>query len=285
MGSVRARRGPPAGVKAKFGPSMPAAWSRVALATKGSRLRSMDGSLFQSARRTTVGLLGAVLFSSLAGCQKPQPEPGGAEPKVAAAKPDSNSPAQVTQAVAPALETARLGAPAPDFELPDLDGKLVKLSSFRGKPVVLEWFNPGCPFVKNSHTKGSLVDTAARHQKSGGVWLAINSGAPGKQGHGVETNREAQKTFKLEHPILLDESGRVGTAYGAARTPHIYVIDKAGVLVYRGAIDNSPDGEGESPKGGTLVNYADAALADLAAGRPVATPETEAYGCTVKYPK
>jgi peroxiredoxin len=178
-----------------------------------------------------------------------------------------------------------LGAPAPDFELSDLDGKRVKLSSLRGKTVVLEWFNPGCPFVKASHTKGSLVDTAAKLAKEGVVWLAINSGAPGKQGHGLETNREAKETFKLEHPVLLDESGRVGRAYAAARTPHLYVIDKTGVLVYRGAIDNSPDGEGESPTGGKLVNHVSAALADLGAGRPVATPETEAYGCSVKYQK
>ena len=157
------------------------------------------------------------------------------------------------------------------------------MSSFRGKPVVLEWFNPGCPFVKASHTKGSLVDTAARHSKAGVVWLAINSGAPGKQGHGVEANRQGRERFKLEHPILLDESGRVGHDYAAAHTPHLYVIDKAGVLVYRGAIDNSPDAEGGSPTGGKLINYVDAALADLNANRPVATPETEAYGCSVKY--
>jgi peroxiredoxin len=182
-----------------------------------------------------------------------------------------------------ALASAQVGAPAPDFSLPDLDGKQVTLSSFRGNPVVLEWFNPGCPFVKASHTKGSLVDTAARHTKAGVVWLAINSGAPGKQGHGVEANREGQQRFKLGHRILLDESGRVGHAYAAAHTPHMYVINAAGVLVYRGAIDNSPDAEGESPTGGKLINYVDAALADIAAGRPVATPETEAYGCSVKY--
>jgi peroxiredoxin len=181
------------------------------------------------------------------------------------------------------LETARIGATAPDFELADLDGKRVKLSSFRGSPVVLEWFNPGCPFVKASHTKGSLVDTASRQSKNGVVWLAVNSGAPGKQGHGVEANRAGKATFKLEHPILLDESGRVGRAYGAAHTPHLFVIDPQGVLIYRGAIDNSPDAEGESPSGGKLVNYVDAALGDLKAGRPVAVAETEAYGCSVKY--
>ena len=130
---------------------------------------------------------------------------------------------------------------------------------------------------------GSLVDTALRQQRSGVVWLGINSAAPGRQGHGVEANREGRERFKLTHPILLDESGQVGRAYGAAHTPHMYVIDKSGSLVYRGAIDNSPDGEGESPQAGKLVNYVEAALSDLAAGRPVATSETEAYGCSVKY--
>ncbi|HYP89609.1 MAG TPA: thioredoxin family protein [Polyangiaceae bacterium] len=181
------------------------------------------------------------------------------------------------------LESARIGALAPDFELPDLDGKSVKLSSFRGTTVVLEWFNPSCPFVKASHTKGSLVDTAARQVKKGVVWLAVNSGAPGKQGTGVAANRAGQAAFKLAHPILLDETGRVGHAYGAANTPHLFVIDARGVLVYRGAIDNSPDAEGESPTGGKLINYVDATLADLEAGRPVAVAETEAYGCSVKY--
>jgi peroxiredoxin len=204
-----------------------------------------------------------------------EPGPEGPRPSTAAVTAPPQTP----------LAKATLNAAAPDFELPDLGGKLVKLSSFRGKPVVLEWFNPGCPFVKASHTKGSLVTTAAEHGKRGVVWLAINSGAPGKQGHGVEANREAKQLFKLEHPVLLDEAGRVGRAYGAAHTPHMYVIDKDGILVYRGAIDNSPDGEGESPTGGKLVNYVTAALADLAAGRAVTTPETEAYGCSVKYQK
>lgn len=178
---------------------------------------------------------------------------------------------------------ADLGQPAPDFKLKDLDGKEVSLSSFKGKTVVLEWFNPECPFVKASHGKGSLVDAAKRAQQKGVVWLAINSGAPGKQGHGVEKNKEGVKTFKLEHPVLLDETGTVGKAYGATNTPHLFVVDSKGVLVYRGAIDNSPDGEGQSPKDGKLLNYVDAALDDLAANRPVKSPDTKAYGCSVKY--
>ena len=179
--------------------------------------------------------------------------------------------------------TAKVGSPAPDFELADLDGNKVKLSSFKGKTVVLEWFNPECPFVKKSHAEGSLVNTAARLAQNNVVWLAINSGAPGKQGHGADMNRAAAKAFGMNHPILLDETGAVGKAYGAKRTPHLYVIDPSGVLVYRGAIDNSPDGEGQSPEGGKLVNYVDATLADMGAGRPVAKAETEAYGCSVKY--
>jgi peroxiredoxin len=178
---------------------------------------------------------------------------------------------------------ADVGQPAPDFALPDLDGKVHKLSDHKGKVVVLEWFNPGCPYVVNSHTKGSLVDTAARKTKAGVVWLAVNSGAPGKQGYGVEANRAAAKSWSIAHPILVDEAGEVGKAYGATNTPHMFVIRKDGKLAYKGAIDNSPDGEKGSPRGGMLVEYVSAAIEDLTAGRPVRTAETKAYGCSVKY--
>jgi peroxiredoxin len=192
-------------------------------------------------------------------------------------------PTPAAKAVVPTAAKAEIGKPAPDFTLTDLAGKEVKLSSFVGKTVVLEWFNPSCPFVKKSHTVGSLIDTAKRHSKAGVVWLAINSGAAGKQGNELALNTEAAKTWSLEHPILRDEAGTVGKAYGATNTPHLFVINKKGVLAYAGAIDNSPDAEGKSPEGGKLVNYVDAALADLAAGKPVTTPSTKAYGCGVKY--
>ena len=175
-----------------------------------------------------------------------------------------------------------IGKSAPDFTLKDLAGKEVKLASFKGKVVVLEWFNPGCPFVKRSHTVGSLVDTAKRHSKDV-VWLAINSGAAGKQGNDAAVNAEAVKAWSIPNPILRDEAGAVGKAYGATNTPNMFVIDKTGTVVYAGAIDNSPDGEGKSPSGGKLVNYVDAALDDVAAGRPVKTSVTRPYGCTVKY--
>jgi len=197
----------------------------------------------------------------------------GKEPAV------QNAPA----AGAAGAEHADVGKQAPDFALKDLDGKEVRLSSFKGKTVVLEWFNPGCPFVKAAHTRGSLKDAAKRQTKNGVVWLAINSGAPGKRGVGVEANREGAKTFAMDNPILLDEAGTVGKTYGATNTPHVMIVDGQGTLVYRGAVDNSPDGEGESPTGGKLVSYVDAALADLGAGKPVAKSETKAYGCSVKY--
>ena len=196
---------------------------------------------------------------------------------------DDSIPTATASATPAGPKTAEIGRPAPDFTLNDVDGHPVHLADTRGKIVVLEWFNPKCPFVNLSHTKGSLKGTAARHQAEGVVWLAIDSSAQGKQGYDPDDIRDAAKRFGLTHPILRDDSGAVGHAYGATNTPHLFVIDRSGVVVYMGAIDNSPDAEGESPQGGPLVNYVDEALADLAAGRPVRTPRTKAYGCSVKY--
>jgi peroxiredoxin len=219
---------------------------------------------------------------ALAACSKDPPPAtqttAAAPPAQAAAETKSAAPAIAADAPA-----AEVGKPAPDFTLKDLDGKETKLSSFKGKTVVLEWFNPGCPFVNKSHTKGSLKDAAAKHMKNGVVWLAINSGAAGKQGAGVDANRDGAKKFAMAYPVLLDDTGEVGKKYGATNTPHMMVIDPAGNLVYRGAIDNSPDGEGETPSGGKLVSYVDEALAAVAAGKAPATTETKAYGCGVKY--
>ncbi len=197
---------------------------------------------------------------------------------------DLSTPASAAPvAPVPPRSPGDIGKDAPDFTLKDLDGRDVRLADQRGKVVVLEWFNPKCPFVNLSHAKGSLRGTAARHLAEGVVWLGIDSAAPGKQGYELDDIREGVKRMGLTHPILRDETGAVGHAYGATNTPHMYVIDKDGTVVYAGAIDNSPDAEGESPQGGALVNYVDAALADLAAGRPVRTPKTKAYGCGVKY--
>lgn len=224
------------------------------------------------------------LLLALAACGGSQSdEPAASSPgESAAAVPAAQTPA--AEAPAPAEPTAAAspssGPEAPDFTLPDLDGKQVKLSSFRGKTVVLEWFNPGCPFVRYSHGEGPLKDLAKKHSASGIVWLAINSGAAGKQGAGADVNRQARQEWAMEHPILIDSNGQVGKSYDAKTTPHMYVINPAGQIVYKGALDNAP--LGKVPAEGQ-VNYVDNALASLAAGKPIEVAETKAYGCSVKY--
>lgn len=142
--------------------------------------------------------------------------------------------------------TAKVGEPAPAFTLPSVSGEQVSLADYAGKTVVLEWFNPDCPFVKYAHESGGPLATLGNEQtKAGIVWLAINSGAPGKQGAGAERNKQAQTDWKLEHPILIDEDGKVGHTYGAQTTPHMFVIDPAGKLIYAGALDNAPLGRVE----------------------------------------
>jgi len=155
-----------------------------------------------------------------------------------------------------------------------------KLSDYAGKTVVLEWFNPDCPFVVYAHgKKGPLRAQPARVISDSTVWLAINSGAPGKQGHGLDRNARARTDYGMTYPVLLDEDGAVGRAYGARTTPQMFVIDPQGQLVYDGGLDDSPMGRGPG------TNYVDAALADLAAARPVATAGAKPYGCSVKYGK
>ncbi len=171
------------------------------------------------------------------------------------------------------------GSEAPDFTLQDLDGKTYRLSDFtgQGKTVVLEWFNPDCPFVKKHHEKHKSMEATRKAAGEDVVWLAVNSGAPGKQGAGVERNRKAREDFGIAYPILLDESGEVGRAYGAKTTPAMYVIHD-GTIVYAGAID---DNATPGTLGGT--NYVTDALTAVKAGKPVQVAETKSYGCSVKY--
>jgi len=227
----------------------------------------------------------ALVLASLSACDRHDAaEPlAQAAPALIAPAPAPSTPTPSTTLVADAPPGAEIGKPAPDFTLMDVEGHPVHLADRRGSVVVLEWFNPQCPFVNMAHTKGSLKGTAARHTAAGVVWLGIDSAGAGKQGYDPDTIRAAALRFGLTHPILRDETGAVGRAYGATNTPHMFVIDKHGTLVYAGAIDNSPDAEGQSPQDGTLVNYVDAAIEDLTAGRAVRTPRTKAYGCGVKY--
>lgn len=170
---------------------------------------------------------------------------------------------------------------ASDFTLKDTDGKTHTLSDYvkSGKTVVLEWFNPDCPFVKKHHEKHKSMNAAyAAASKQGVVWLAINSGSPGKQGNGLERNQKARVDFAMAYPVLLDESGAVGRQYGAKTTPHMFVIGKDMKLEYAGAFDSdaSPMELGETV-------YVSAALDAVAAGKPVENPRTKSYGCSVKY--
>ncbi|MEM6531133.1 MAG: thioredoxin family protein [Myxococcota bacterium] len=179
---------------------------------------------------------------------------------------------------AEARADAAVGKQAPSFSLKDVNGKEFSLADYKGKKVVIEWFNPDCPFVKYSHTDGPLKDQAASAEDDT-VWIAINSGAPGKQGAGAERNKKAIGEYKMNYPVLLDESGKVGKSYGARTTPHVFVVNEKGVLEYAGAIDNAPFGKAKGAK----VNYVDKALGNMSAGKPVDPQQTKPYGCSVKY--
>ncbi|MBU2502336.1 thioredoxin family protein [bacterium] len=173
------------------------------------------------------------------------------------------------------------GDKAPDFTLTDTAGETHTLSAYlaEGKTVVLEWFNPDCPFIKKHHQDHRTMDeTAAAYKDQGVVWLAINSGAEGKQGAGLERNKKAFKDFKMSFPVLLDPDGTVGRAYGAKKTPHMFIVTREGAVAYMGAID---DDAGVQAPGKT--NHVVAALDEILGGKPVTVSETESYGCSVKY--
>ena len=186
-------------------------------------------------------------------------------------------------AVAPSRADQANGSPAGNFRLLDADGKAVSLSDYRGRPVVLEWNNPGCPFVQKHYGSGNMQRTQAAAKGDGVVWLTINSGAAGKQGHmtGPEAKAFVAEQKAMPTAYLLDPLGRVGRGYAAKTTPQMFVIDAAGTLVYQGAIDDRPTADRADITGAR--NHVLAALADVKAGRPVAVAETRPYGCSVKY--
>lgn len=172
------------------------------------------------------------------------------------------------------------GNTAPGFELKDLDGKTVKLSDYKGKTVVIEWFNPGCPVIVRHHKANTFADLYKEFSSKGIVFLAINSSGPGKEGNGVDANKKAKDEWKIEYPILLDEDGKTGKAYGAKTTPHMFIIDKDGKVAYNGAIDDNERNDKKEVK-----NYVRQALNEILAGKGVTNSQTRAYGCGVKYAK
>lgn len=183
----------------------------------------------------------------------------------------------------PAFAQPQVGKPAPEFTATDSNGKAHKLADFKGKTVVLEWTNPDCPFVQKHYKSGNMQALQAAAAKDGIVWLSINSGAPGKQGHldGTGANQSVAAAKAQPSAYLLDPNGQLGRLYNARTTPHMYVIDAKGTLVYMGGIDSNSSADPATIKGAT--NYVRAALADLKAGQPIKTATSQPYGCSVKY--
>ncbi|GAB4517713.1 MAG: thioredoxin family protein [Phycisphaerales bacterium] len=181
---------------------------------------------------------------------------------------------------------AKVGEKAPTFTLTDINGNEVSIQDHidDGKIVVLEWWNPKCPYVVKHHEKmTTMVDLATKYEDEV-AWIKINSTNPSHRDHGVDKDY-AQKWNLEDYTILLDEDGTVGKMYGARVTPHMYIIDTEGVLRYQGAIDsNRGAGAYSESEKSQVTNYVDQALQQIIAGETVSRPETRPYGCGVKYP-
>ena len=176
-----------------------------------------------------------------------------------------------------------VGQPAPDFTLRDASGKPVKLSDFRGKHVVLEWINPGCPYVKKHYNSGNMAATQKEAVDKGVVWLAINSTEKSSWDYMEPAKLVAWQQERKARPsvVLMDEEGTAGKAYGARTTPHMYIVDPQGRLIYAGGIDNVPSSDPEDIK--KAVNYVRQGLNEALAGKPLSASTTRPYGCSIKY--
>jgi len=185
--------------------------------------------------------------------------------------------------VGPAFAQANLGNAAPAFTLTDSNGRARTLNEFKGKTVVLEWTNHQCPYV-GKHYRGNNMQTLQKKWTGQGVvWLSVISSAPGEDGHVTpqQANQLTAERKAAPSAVLFDPKGATGRAYGARTTPHMYIINGDGVLVYAGGIDDQPTARLEDLK--VAKNYVDQALTELAQGKPVSTNRSRAYGCSVKY--
>ena len=176
-----------------------------------------------------------------------------------------------------------IGKPAPGFTLIGADGKEHLLSGYKGSFIVLEWFNPDCPFVRKHYDSKNMQKLQKFYSEKGVVWMVINSSARGKQGHCTAelANEVIKEKDMAPTAFLLDHDGKVGRLYGAKTTPHMYVIDKEGLLIYNGAIDNKPSTRIEDIK--DAENYVRAALDEAIVGKSVSVKASQPYGCSVKY--
>jgi len=178
---------------------------------------------------------------------------------------------------------AVVGQPAPAFSATDAAGKTVALADYKGKYVVLEWVNPGCPFVQKHYDSGNMPATQKASTAKGVVWLAVNSTEKASGDYLAPAELSVWMARKGGAPTatLMDTDGKVGRAYGARTTPHMYVVDSQGRLVYAGAIDSKPSANPADIK--TATNYVSQAVSEALAGKPVSQPTSSAYGCSIKY--
>ncbi|MEP6940395.1 MAG: redoxin domain-containing protein [Rudaea sp.] len=184
---------------------------------------------------------------------------------------------------AQAIAAVSIGAPAPDFTLTDSNGNAQTLSHYKGRTVVLEWNNPGCPFVHKHYESGNIPHQQANATSAGVVWLTINSGAAGKQGNvdGRGANEFIAQYHASPTAYLLDGDGKVGHLYGAKTTPHLFVVDASGTLRYMGGIDSIASADKDDLSKAT--QYVPQVLADLKAGKSPSVTTSQPYGCGVKY--
>ncbi len=181
------------------------------------------------------------------------------------------------------LQAARVGEPAPEFTATDSNGQSHALSAYRGKFVVLEWHNRDCPYTHKHYASGNMERLQQKWTARGVVWFTVISSAPGKQGYVTadEENAYIREVHAAPTAVLLDPEGKLGRLYGAKTTPHMFVIDPDGKLVYDGAIDDKPTTDVSDIA--AAHNYVDAALTAAIAGQPVEVSVTRPYGCSVKY--
>ena len=184
---------------------------------------------------------------------------------------------------ADASAAVKLGETAPAFTATDTKGQSVSLESLKGKTIVLEWTNYGCPFVRKHYDSGNMQKLQKEYTAKDVVWLSIISSAPGKQGHLTpeQAKQTAEEKGAAPTAVLLDGDGTVGHLYEAKTTPHMYVVNPEGQLIYMGAIDSVKSPDPATIEGAT--NYVAQALEEAMAGKPVSTPDIHSYGCSIKY--
>ena len=182
-----------------------------------------------------------------------------------------------------AADSPAVGTTAPDFSVTDSKGKTQTVSQYKGKYVVLEWFNPDCPFVKKHYGSGNMQKLQEEFTGKGVVWLSIDSSAPGLEGHLTpeQANQKLTELKTKQTALLLDPDGKAGRTYGAKNTPHMFVINPEGKIIYEGAIDSKATPNPADIASST--NYVKVALDESLGGKTVTTPSSRPYGCSVKY--